>query len=374
MNIIELLKVNIEKEWFFYNHNSSQNDRDNMEKVVGDFLNCDKEHHRETLANIITNYALQPHAKGAEIAPLVDVMNMFEIYGIYGFKNNRKHMIHQVYTFLLGLLLYENVTKIKNEIDNEMRSTTRRYSSGDVKGEFLFRWRLASLSHDIGNGVSLFANDNTKIDNYIFYLQLLSNESWGWNYDGINKLLFLDSGNESLELLDRIDRSNHFSTFYYFLKENPLKTIYYDHGIMSAIILLKILDVMYSKYNEQTIQFKGHSVTFKRSFFEKSIAQAAYAVAIHNLDFYPKILIDIWGTKRIYNFSLRPLSWLLKICDTLQEWNKPKAKKETDYITPDEIELELLNDSVIIKKFPEKDKLKKKLDEFYVGTDIINIK
>ena len=223
MNIIDLLKENVKNDEFFFNQYSGANEKENTERIVTEFLNCEDERHRETLSSLIINYSLLPHAKGAEIAPLLGIMNMFELHESYNYKANRKHLIHQVYTFLLGLLIYNNVDKVREQINNEMRDTTSIFSSGNEKGEFLFRWRLASLTHDLGNGISLFENDDEKIGKYVFYLQLLSNENWGYEQDGITKLLVLDNGRKSLDLLDRVDNTNHFNQFFDYLSAILIK-------------------------------------------------------------------------------------------------------------------------------------------------------
>lgn len=373
MNILKLLKGNIKKPYFFFNEHSGANERQNTEKIVTEFLNCDDERHRETLASLIINYSLLPHAKGAEIAPLVGIMNMFELFEQYNYKENRKHLVHQVYTFLLGLLIYENVEKVRKKIDWEMKSTTNIFSSGDEKGEFLFRWRLASLTHDIGNGISLFENDVKKINKYIFYLQLLGNEEWGYGYEGVDKLLFLNDGKKSLEVLDQINGTTFLMRFFNYLRNNPSEAIYYDHGVMSSIILLKLLDHIYTKYRGRTIEYKGYQVSFKRSFFYNSIIQTAYAIAIHNLDFYPDIVSRIWKTTQLYDFERKPFCWLLKICDTLQEWNKSRASDEADYLAPDKIDLQLESDKIIIKKYPKKKDLKEKINRYFVAESIIQI-
>ena len=79
MNILELLTENIKKDYFFFNEYSGAIERENIYKVVVEFLNCDDERHREGLASLIINYVLLPHAKGSEIAPLLGIMNMFEL-------------------------------------------------------------------------------------------------------------------------------------------------------------------------------------------------------------------------------------------------------------------------------------------------------
>lgn len=374
MNVLDLLKKNILKEYFFFNDWSGADERERTRKIVAEFLDCEDERHRETLANLITNYTLLPHAKGAEIAPLLDIMNMFELFEQYSYRKNRKHMTHQVYTFLLGLLLYENVAAVREKLDCEIRSTTNLFSSGDEKGEFLFRWRLASLTHDLGNGISLFENDNIKIEKYIFYLQLLSNEQWGGEDEGVEEMLTLVNGKSSLELLDEMAGNDYLVEFYEYLKSHPLKKIYYDHGIMSAVILLKLLDRMYSKYDGRTIEYKGHRVAFNRTFFEKSIVPAAYAMAFHNLDFYPHLISMIWKTTNIYDFNDKPFCWLLKICDILQEWNKPRASDEKGIILPNEIELKLKSSKIIIEKFPRKNELEERFSRFFVAENIVKIK
>ena len=373
MNIIELLKENVKKNYFFFNGDSGQRERVNLRRLATEFLDCDEERHRECLAALIVNYVLLPHAKGSEIAPLVGIMNMFELFENYDYKKNRKHLVHHVYTFLLGLLLYENIDDIRSNISNEMKSTTDRFSSGDEKGEFLFRWRLASLTHDLGNGISLFGNDIDKINKYFFYLQLLSNDEWEPRDNGVDKLLNLNHGCKSLELLDEIDKSNNVSRFFVQLRSNPNKGIYYDHGLMRSLILLKLFDRMYSKYDGQTVDYKGYQVSFERQFFYKSIVNSAYAIAVHNVDFYPQLYQKFWKDLKLYNLEQRPLTFLLKICDTLQEWHKPRASKEMDYLRPEKVELDLSSNKLVIKKFPKKDELKKKIAKYFDCKNTVSI-
>lgn len=344
-----------------------------MRTIVDEFLKCDDERHRETLSVIIINYVLLPHAKGSEIAPLVDIMNMFELFEKYAYEKNRKHLVHQLYTFLLGLLLYKNVDILRDHINNEMKNTTDFYSSGDQKGEFLFRWRLCSLCHDLGNGISLFGEDKDKINKYLFYLQLLTNEDWEYGLEGVDKLIPLGRGLNSLSILDDLEGNSNITDFFNYLKNNPVKNIYYDHGVISALILLKLLDQIYKKLGGETIYYKGHRVSFNRKFFDNSIVRSAYAISVHNIDFYPDIYTRIWGSDKIYDVEKRPLVFLLKLCDSLQEWYKVKALDETDYIEPKEIELELLPDKIKIEKFPKKQELSDKLNKYFDHKNIIEI-
>jgi hypothetical protein len=122
------------------------------------------------------NYILYQHDKNCVVGPVIEFLNNFELYGEYEYKYQRLHFTHQANVFLLGLYLYHTVPDIKNAIDLEMERTTSdqeitinqlsenwRYSGRTQYGEFLYRWRLASLSHDLGYGISLSGSDETKI-------------------------------------------------------------------------------------------------------------------------------------------------------------------------------------------------------------------
>jgi len=373
MDIVELLKRDIQAEDFFFNSYSGANERENLRKIVNEFLGCKDERHRETLSVIITNYVLLPHAKGAEIAPLMDILNMFELFENYEYDKNRKHMVHQLNTFLVGLLLYKNVGKLRKLIDQEMRNTTDCYSSGDPKGEFLFRWRLCSLCHDLGNGISLFGNDKEKIDKYLFYLRLLTNEEWDSEAEGIEKLLPLDRRLNSLGVLASVGKDPRLTVFFEELKENPYKNIYYDHGIASALILLKVLDQIYEKLDGKTVYYKGHNVSFNRIYFDKSIAGSAYAIAVHNVDFYPELYERIWGKGKIFDVRKHPLVFLLKLSDLLQEWYKPKAADESDSVEPRDIELDFRPGRIRVVRYPKKEELAEKISRFFNHENMIEI-
>ena len=62
---------------------------------------------------------------------------------------------------------------------------------------------------------------------------------------------------------------------------------------------------------------------------------------------------------------------MLKICDTLREWNKTKASDETDYITPDEIIIKLESNKIILKKYPKKRELIDKIEQFFINEKIV---
>ena len=73
--------------------------------------------------------------------------------------------MHQANVFLIGLYLYGNFPKIQTAINAEMRRNSKlvylasgaacRFSGDTESGEFLFRWRMASVVNDLGYIFSL---------------------------------------------------------------------------------------------------------------------------------------------------------------------------------------------------------------------------
>lgn len=348
--------------------------RECLQEIIIDFLEAAEERKREALSRLVATTALLPHAKGSEIGSLGDLLNTMEMFTPYDYTANRKHLIHSVNTCLLGAALYQRVDRLRDLLDEEMARTATLLSGGSANGEFLFRWKLASLSHDIGNGLALHGNDKKLIRKYLIYVQACTNQIWrGDMHSSTDSLLDLARGKNSLKLIDQVDGAKRFSAFFKELKDSPFKGIFYDHGLISALVLLKILDTQYDRMNEASIDMSSFYVSFARPFFDDSIVRAAHAVALHNVDFYPHILKEVWKGSKPYNAEQYPLAFLLKLCDSLQEWQKAKATDETDFIPPEAIELRLTPQYVEILGHPEKDELKTKLSELFETTDLVKI-
>jgi len=374
MNIVELLCENIERnENFFFSSNSFKLTRDNFKRITKDFLMALPEGKRDFLARQVSHYALLPHSKGNEVAGLGDILNSTELYCLYDYKRNRKHLGHSVSVFFLGLLLYHNLPSLKASINAEMEKSTEKLSGNTVYGEFLFRWRLASLLHDLGNGISLFSNNAEKIDDYLFQITIRLNLDWDTSTTfSVEYLLDLSRSKRALEEIDKIDGSDRFQKFFDQLKIKPHCGIYYDHGIVSALLILKVLDNMYTKYNEFPDRVDHHQVSFDWQYFDSSIMRSAYAVAMHNLDFYPDHYCLTLGNK-LFDINTHPLSFLLKLADTLQEWQKPQAKDGLKYFDPEEIEIQFRKNCIVIQKFPKIGELRESIETNFNCGNIISM-
>ncbi len=371
-NIVDSLKVETGNGRNFY-YDSNENANAIMRKSVECFLSGDK-WRCEGISLHVIRTTLNPHAKGKTFGSNADLMNVVEKYTEYSYDKQRTHLAHLVNTFLLGLWIYTKNRDIKCRIDKEMETTigtTQCFSGGDKAGEFLFRWRLAALSHDIGYIVSLpDYSERSEIESYLRDIGVI-----GENGE-FDDLLELSNKEKSLDLLNGINNSTSIEEFYNKLREHP-NNVSYDHGIMSALILLKQTNEVYKGYFEKSgDDLVKDGISYHPDNFYCSIANAAHAVAIHSLnsEIYEDIYNEIFNNKKIYDFKERPLAALLKLCDELQEWNKLPAKPdnngEPNYTTPDEVVIEIENNKILIKKFPKKDELFCTLNEYFDHIDI----
>jgi len=381
MNIVDLLRGTIQHTYDFFESDAGAASLENYKRLALGFLRAPSEGMRDLYAGAIIAYALHPHAKGHVVGSFGDILNMKEQFDVYKYEKNRKHLNHSVNVFLLGLLLYHSIEPLRRRIHDEMENSSgTMLSGGSAFGEFLFRWRLASLMHDVGNGVSLFGAEREKISEYIYLLMLRVAP-----YDAprpwtVEDLLPLERHKQALDELDRLDCSKRISRFFNKLKGAPYESdgskIFYDHGVVSALILLKVLDLRYRDYDNtavKEIEHDGHRVSFDRDYFDKSIMQAAYAITTHNVDMYPAEYRVGWPA-RLYSVKERPLAFLLKVADTLQEWGKPRARNGAGAVSADEVELEVGKSGVVVRKFPDIRSLKEKLGSHFETDGLIEVK
>ena len=112
-----------------------------------------------------------------------------------------------------------------------------------------------------------------------------------------------------------------------------------DHGIASAILTMKALSEKYRihQWNEED--------------FNKYIINACSAIFIHNLRI----------NKFIWNFNDFPLASLLKICDELQDWDRP-TEENIKGNSPKDYDLKFKKDGIIFYVYnSEIKKIRKKL-------------
>lgn len=216
--------------------------------------------------------------------------------------HHRDHVVHAVLTFALGIW-----------IDSELLL-------GLVDP---FQWTIASLFHDIGYPLEI--NGKTRIQRWADTI----NDVRTRLEPGCTRIPFdkeptrlkeLCHGRNSFDLLDNYfqvwglsgmtaDRCVTKSTI----------GMNMNHGVISALMLLHLIDLMYSQSPE-----------WHQSSFQTDIVPVCAAIFLHALK--PS---DGWEKGVEISPAHAPLAFLLKLSDSLQEWDRPRGKNRQYYSASD---------------------------------------
>lgn len=220
----------------------------------------------------------------------------------------RDHVSHAVLCFILGIYINENYLGRLHNIHVDE-----------------FQWKLSGLFHDLGYPVEI-ANRITGTfatrAKEIAKLLGIENFNIGFKVDPM-ELDKLSNGESSLILIQK--RLNQWGLEINVTEEynSRIADGKICHGIISALVLLKILDGLYTKNNPKkdykSIIIPGTTIDVNQKYFDDDIVSACSAIFIHNFkeSSFKKTKISI---------QTAPLAFLLKISDCLQEWERPDKK------------------------------------------------
>lgn len=379
MKIKEQIITKIKSIRDFALADAGENDIGEFKEKALFFLNAKTYGDASDKAESLMNFALDIHGKTEAMGPIITSMKNFELNGRYSYEKQRTHYLHSTNNYLLGLYLYHGCSIIKKAIHNEMRRTSEKkkirykgevsnwqYSGGSVEGEFFYRWRLCSLCHDIGYPISLSTNEKD-INTYLL-------ESGINNLNNLKCRKLLPNNEALLEAF--LDLKTYMDE-----KENnpgPGKEKY-DHGIMGGLIFFYKMDKLFLE--KPTVEYKnGGKIIWDRVVFNTSLKEVANAVAMHNLEMHEaalkKSLLKPFDCK-IFDIDKNALSWLLKVTDMLQEWDKPKALDydEKKHIPEQDIEIEMTPEEIIVTGFDSdtKNKINEKLEKYFKRPEILKL-
>ena len=218
----------------------------------------------------------------------------------------RDHVVHALLSFMLGI--YINFDFL--------------YESFDLSVD-PFEWKLAGMLHDIGypaeiakdilvpysNTMNNIANNiGTETEDVYFKITPVNYEKLTNN---INSLDLIQNKLNKWELF--IDARVEY--------ENNINSGKICDGMLSALSVLRTIDLMYQKNNPN----RKHEVVvadnfnFNQDIFENEIVSACSAIFIHNLP------ARCFAQKKI-DREKAPTAFLLKLADSLQDWERPSAK------------------------------------------------
>ncbi len=260
----------------------------------------------------------------------------------------RDHFIHSVNVFLLGLAIYAQNSKYREFFKAYiLRSPYTKYyrlENGDFSNEeFLYRWGVASLFHDIGYPVEIigkqlkkFINDGVRSISPAYDADTAIDFKDFNDFNTIVKMdpnfadeftkiypeaKFLNLFKPTDIIAHKIatdfqdvnvkDLTKHLDNFVYSMGEMG----FIDHGFFSCILVLNSYGYLIQKYA------KNHD------FFFYPIVDSATAILLHN--YYRNVLQKNPFNLKELHPSQSPLAFMLILCDELQEWNRqPFGEKD----------------------------------------------
>lgn len=278
---------------------------------------------------------------------LVKIMKKYEDNTGDLIEKQRDHFIHSVNVFLLGLAIYSQNKNYREKFRHYiLKSPYEKYYKIDGEfshEEFLYRWGVASLFHDIGYPVEIIGKQLKKFIND--GIKSISN-SYGADtaidfkdFNEFNTIVkiepdFADAYTEVyprakfLNLFKPTDIMAHkITTDFKNVDINKLikhldsfvdimgDSGFIDHGFFSSILVLNSYGYLMQKYA------KNHD------FFFYPIVDSATAILLHN--YYRNVLQKKPFNLKTLHPSQSPIAFLLILCDELQEWNrKPLGVKD----------------------------------------------
>ena len=271
---------------------------------------------------------------------LVGMMKKYEENTGDLIEKQRYHFIQSVNVFLLGLAVYAQNNNYKEAFKSYVLNSPyeKYYRTNEQVSdeEFLYRWGVASLFHDIGYPVEIigkqlnkFINDSVKSISSSYGADTAIDFK---DFDEFNAIVKMDPNfadeftkiyphakflnlfkptdimahkiASDFSSVDINEVSRHLDEFIDIMGENG----FIDHGFFSAILVLNSYGFLIQKYA------KNHD------FFFYPIVDSATAILLHN--YYRNVL-----QKNPFNLPAlhprqSPLAYLLILCDELQEWNR----------------------------------------------------
>lgn len=304
---------------------------------------------------------------------LADIMKKYEANTGDLIEKQRDHFIHSVNVFLLGLAIYSQNSLYREYFTNYIINSKyeKYYKLEDntlSNEEFLYRWGVAALFHDIGYPVEIIGKQLTKfIDDGLDSISDdydVNPEINFKNFKAFNSIV-----KEDPHFTDLFRNDYPYSSFINLYKPTDIMAYkinqdfgvdinelinhldnfpkemgeggFIDHGFFSAILVMNSYgSLMQSNYTE-------NDKSEKYAYFFYPIVDSTTAILLHN--YYRNAMQKIFKQKQL-DPKKSPLSYLLILCDELQEWNRrPIGIKDKQKSHVNEINLEITENNFLIE-------------------------
>jgi len=362
---------------FAFEENFPSNEEYAFSENLQIILNSTLEKHTKESVNRIIKIAMTSHGKDHVFGPATHLIRAVELR--LRLPNQRLHYLHLPNVFMLGLLLYEKCFKIRQNINTEIMRTSKSIpecgsetgnpflSAGNLRGEFLYRWRLASLCHDLGYIVTLEEGPDPQTG-----IEKLRDKGLLSNDEITHVKDFHDYGKRNLlniinSKLKRLNLNKYKDRFYDIHYENR----YYEHGLFSALLFLRFMHEHFDMHRvgDSIIDTNGNATCIHKTLLQTSLLQVAKAIALHNIE-KSEASLDASTNGRNFKMDAEKdaLSCLLKVCDMLQEWDKPAANSQGN-LSVNAYPIEIKDDHIRVAGFPGNQEQILKAMEFMHGLE-----
>lgn len=313
--------------------------------------------------------------------PPIDLLRKFEHDRVF-YSDYRDHTTHSLNTCFLGLYIYENNITVREAVSSFIRKDSLDSTICSTEEAFLFIWLLTSLYHDIGylvenkkideDNSDEFKSIKKEIDRLLrtplaatpFFSRKNITEEQEGEYNNTYEVFV-----PSIRSIDNIEQKKYFSMlqrasyntnlavadvngierYYNFAKSHTPKyrdSPYRDHGISSALLLLHIwhsyrsyLSTICSKGALNAWYPEGYNDICQLNetlpSFSRLVSVAAQAISLHNINKSVWKETDSVGNQiNLHGFCIKlhdddssmPIAFLLRLCDELQVWDRPRFR------------------------------------------------
>lgn len=289
----------------------------------------------------------------------------FEMAARFTLPKHKDHVIHSTYVYLLGIYLADNLQWFKNDNICRIRKDIYQYycSQKNLKltfsrrkrkfktaaPDFLNRWRMAAIFHDCAYPIEIsikqikeFTGKSLKdIKSKISIFDHNVNEFKYLNH--LNRPFFEMAKNcfpylpeptgtrlIARSLCQRLLNYYEIQEIDYWLKRHikeGLENGNYDHAAFGALFFLKNVHYKITNLydiNDPTGVKKNKKLKKDLGKYERLYVQAidaASAIFLHNFQYLEE---EVFVKQKIESEG-HPIAFLLKACDELHLWNRPKS-------------------------------------------------
>ena len=314
--------------------------RDYLAQSVYEFLQSEsKESAFQVYEIFFGTYRIMLKGAKNPFVDLLDTLRSYEERAATLIEKQRDHFVHSVNVFILGLAIYAANKPYRVAFSGAVIDE-RKYPENlpTAREEFLFRWGLAALFHDVGYPVEIISNQLARFLKFVTdadhdstlgevkaHLEFENFRRFNSVAEVVPKKEFIrkfyneDDSSVYVDLLQPIDllaqRIHQTIGIPMITMKNKLdlyhaemaKKGFVDHGYYSAIIVLKWYGYLIQTTDEEPLRFYH------------AIVDSACAILLHN--YYDKTLIDSFSLPPL-TAQQNPIAYLLMFCDEMQDWNR----------------------------------------------------